>query len=54
LLQRLPEQIPVLLATASLSLANDVVISCVFMSEERFVTEKSPLLLNVRRERVAA
>ncbi len=41
-------------ATAALSLANDVVISCVFISEERFATEQSPLLINVRREGVAA
>ena len=27
-----------------------VVISCTFISAERFNTEKSPLLLNVRRE----
>ncbi len=40
--------------TAALSLANDVVISCVFISEERFATEQSPLLINVRREGVAA
>jgi len=40
--------------TAGLSLENDVVISCVFMSEERFATEQSPLLINVRREGVAA
>lgn len=37
---------------AALSLANDVVISCVFMAEERFMKEQSPLLLNVRREGV--
>ena len=40
--------------TAKLSLDNDVVISCVFISEERFTTEQSPLLINVRREGVAA
>lgn len=40
--------------TAALSLANDVVISCVFISEERYATEQSPLLINVRREGVAA
>ena len=40
--------------TAALSLANDVVISCVFISEERFATEQSPLLINLRREGVNA
>ncbi len=40
--------------TAALSLTNDVVISCVFISEERFATEQSPLLINVRREGIAA
>jgi predicted nucleotidyltransferase len=35
---------------SDLSLENDEVISCVFMDEERYRTEKSPLLLNVRRE----
>ncbi len=30
-----------------------ILISCIFMEEERFVTERSPLLLNVRREGVA-
>jgi len=40
--------------TADLSLENDLVISCVFMSEERFATEQSPLLINVRREGVTA
>lgn len=38
--------------TAVLSLQNDVVISCVFMSSERWEREKSPLLLNARREGV--
>jgi hypothetical protein len=38
--------------TAALSLTNDVVISCVFISAERFATEQSPLLINVRREGV--
>lgn len=36
--------------TASLSLQYDIVISCVYMSEARFQRERSPLLLNVRRE----
>lgn len=37
---------------ADLSLSHDVVISCVFVSAERFEHEQSPLLLNVRREGV--
>jgi len=40
--------------TAALSLKNDVVISCVFVSEERFNSEQSPLLLNVRKEGLSA
>lgn len=39
--------------TADLSLANDVVIGCVFVSDQQFAIENSPLLLNVRREGVA-
>jgi uncharacterized protein len=35
---------------AELSLHNSVVISCVFVSDERFDQEQSPLLINVRRE----
>ena len=35
---------------ASLSLQFDVVLSRVFISAERFFTEQSPLLLNIRRE----
>jgi predicted nucleotidyltransferase len=35
---------------AELSLNHDVVVTCVFVSEERFEREQSPLLLNVRRE----
>jgi predicted nucleotidyltransferase len=38
---------------AALSLEADVVISCVFISEERYRREQSPLLLNVRREGMA-
>jgi len=38
--------------TAALSLKHDMVISCVFVSEDRFETENSPLLLNVRSEGV--
>jgi predicted nucleotidyltransferase len=36
--------------TAELSLQHDVVISCVFVSIERYNYEYSPLLLNVHRE----
>jgi|WetSurMetagenome_2_1015567.scaffolds.fasta_scaffold573065_3 uncharacterized protein len=35
---------------AELSLSNDLVISCAFVSNQRFLGEKSPFLLNVRRE----
>jgi predicted nucleotidyltransferase len=38
---------------AELSLANNVVVSCVFVSSHRYAAERSPLLLNVRREGVA-
>lgn len=38
---------------AALCLENNKVVSCVFLSEERLQTERSPLLLNVRREGVA-
>jgi predicted nucleotidyltransferase len=38
---------------ADISLANDVVLSCVFMPESRYDLEQSPLLLNVRREGLA-
>ena len=38
---------------AELSLANDLVISCAFVSSERFMVERSPFLLNVRREGIA-
>ena len=37
---------------SGLSLRHDVVISCVYVSEEDFHAEESPLLLNVRREGV--
>jgi len=37
---------------AGLSLENDAVLSCVFVSDEEFRREQSPLLLNVRREGV--
>jgi predicted nucleotidyltransferase len=38
---------------ADLSLERDAVIACVFVSEEEFRLEQSPLMLNVRREGVA-
>jgi predicted nucleotidyltransferase len=38
--------------TSGLSLKHDVVISCVYVSEEGFHNEQSPLMLNVRREGV--
>jgi len=38
---------------ADISLEHNEVISCVFVSEEEFERERSPLLLNVRREGVA-
>jgi predicted nucleotidyltransferase len=39
--------------TAVLSLEYDIVISCVYISEERYIQENRPLLLNVRREGIA-
>ena len=38
--------------TAGLSLKYNVVISCTFVSADRYETERSPLLMNVRREGV--
>jgi predicted nucleotidyltransferase len=38
--------------TARMSLQHNVVISCAFVSDERFRSEQSPFLLNVRREGV--
>jgi predicted nucleotidyltransferase len=38
--------------TAALSLAHDEVISCVFVADEEFERERSPLLINVHREGV--
>lgn len=35
---------------ADISLEFNRVVSCVFMSEKRFQNEKSPLILNVKRE----
>jgi uncharacterized protein len=40
-------------AVSDLSLRYDVVVSCAFVSKERFERERSPFLLNVRREAVA-
>lgn len=40
--------------TAALSLKHDIVVSCTFVSEDRFLTEQSPLLLNIHREGVTA
>ena len=37
---------------AEMSLENNLVFSCVFVSRERFENELSPLLINVRREGV--
>ncbi len=36
--------------TAELSLQNDVVISCAFVSKEDFERRRTPLLINIRRE----
>ena len=38
---------------SGLSLEHDEVICCVFVPEDRYQTERSPLLINVRREGVA-
>ena len=38
--------------TSCLSLRHDVVISCVYLSEDDFNNQQSPLMLNVRREGV--
>lgn len=40
--------------TAELSLRHDVVISCVFVSSDRYESEQSPFLINIRREGIAA
>ncbi len=37
-----------------LSLQNEVVISCVFMEEQRYMHSNGPLLRNIRKEGVAA
>ena len=39
-------------AVSSISLEHDVVVACVFVSEDEFSKEQSPLLLNARREGV--
>ena len=39
--------------TAEISLDHEVVISCIFVSDDRYASDRSPLLLNVRREGVA-
>jgi hypothetical protein len=39
---------------ADLSLRHDIVVSCMFVSGERYRYERSPFLMNVRREGVAA
>lgn len=38
---------------AQICLDHEVVVCCVFMSEDRYAHERSPLLLNVRREGIA-
>lgn len=39
--------------TAEISLKYDVVVSTLFISSSRFARERSPLLLNIRREGIA-
>ena len=41
------------LDVANVSLAHDVAVVCVFVSQDQFSSEQSPLLLNARREGVA-
>lgn len=38
---------------AELSLQYDVLVSCVFVSSEIFLSENSPLLINIRREGIS-
>ena len=38
---------------AELSLTHDVVISCLFMDEDRYYNRKGPLLRNIRKEGMA-
>jgi predicted nucleotidyltransferase len=40
-------------AVAALSLKFNLVISCIFISAERYLREQTPLLLNVRNEGIA-
>jgi len=37
---------------SEISLANDVVVSCTYVSAHRYQSENSPILLNIRREGV--
>lgn len=37
---------------SEISLANDVVVSCTYISAHRYQSENSPILLNIRREGV--
>ena len=39
---------------SELSLENDVVISCIFMEEYRYLHRNGPLLRNIRKEGIAA
>jgi len=39
---------------SALSLANNTVISCVFMDENRFLHKNGPFLRNIRKEGIAA
>jgi len=39
--------------TCGLSLENDVVITSIFISQDRFENEKSPFVLNVKRDGIA-
>jgi uncharacterized protein len=39
-------------AVADISLRYNTVLSCLYVSEERYAQEKSPLLLNIHREGV--
>jgi uncharacterized protein len=37
-----------------LSLENDIVVSCLFIDEDRFLNRNGPLLRNIRKEGIAA
>ena len=39
---------------ASISLKNNIVVSCTFISADQWATEQSPLLINIRRESLPA